>query len=219
MTMAERTTEIAAPYPMWKSVKVSRNMLTARVSEEEYGPPRVMTQMMSKTLKEFTMAMVMTTVVMGASMGSFTWRKVCQALAPSMRQASMGSLGMVPRPMRNMTMLEPSCCQVHAMIMAKLLSGTSVSHDGFNGRPRMPKRPLRTPSSLLNMYAQITPVATKEMVSGMKKMLLKKPAPRTPVTKTATRRPPSAGSASVKTTQRTVFSMDRPMTRSVNMVT
>src|SRR5512137_102557 len=118
---------------MWKRVKVSRNIETARVSDDWYGPPRVITQMMSKTLNEFTIAMVMTTVVMGRSIGSFTCTKVCQALAPSMRQASMGSRGIVPSPMRNMTMLDPSCCQVHAMIMEKVLSGTSVSHDGFSG--------------------------------------------------------------------------------------
>ena len=57
------------------------------------------------------------------------------------------------------------------------------------------------------------------MVSGMKKMLLKKPAPRTPVTNTATSRPPVAGNTSVKATQRAVLIMERAMTRSVNMVT
>ena len=69
------------------------------------------------------------------------------------------------------------------------------------------------------MYAQMTPVATNEMVRGMKKMLLKKPAPFTPVTNTATRSPPMAGKASVKTTHRTVFTIEVPITRSVNMVT
>ena len=53
----------------------------------------------------------------------------------------------------------------------------------------------------------------------MKKMLLKNPAPFTPVTNTATRRPPMTGSARVKTTQITVFSIERPMTRSVNIFT
>ena len=85
------------------------------------------------------MAMVMTTVVMGRSMGNFTWRNVCHLLAPSIRHASMGSLGMVPRPMRNMTMLVPSCCQVQAKSMEKVFSGTSVSQEGFRGRPRRAK--------------------------------------------------------------------------------
>src|SRR4030042_4496863 len=118
---------------MWKRVKVSRNIDTARVSDDMYGPPRVITQMMSKTLNEFTIAMVRTTVVRGRSIGSFTCTKVCQALAPSIRQASMGSRGIVPSPMRNMTMLVPSCCQVHATIMAKVLGGTWGRHDGLRG--------------------------------------------------------------------------------------
>lgn len=175
--------------------------------------------MMSKTLNEFTMAMVMTTVVMGRSMGSFTWTKVCQAFAPSMRQASTGSRGMVPSPMRNITMFVPSCCQVHATIMAKLFSGTPVSQESFQGRPSRPNNPFMTPNSRLNMYFQMTPVATKEIVRGMKKMLLKKLAPLTPVTKTATSRPPMAGKTRVNPTQSTVFSMERPTTRSVNMAT
>ena len=66
-------------------------------------------------------------------MGSFTWTKVCHVLAPSMRQASIGSRGMVPSPMRNMTMFVPSCCQVQAKIMAKVFSGTPVSQEGFSG--------------------------------------------------------------------------------------
>ncbi len=61
------------------------------------------------------------------------------------------------------------------------------------------------------------PVATKEMVRGMKKMLLKKFSPRRPVTKTATTSPPSAGNTRVKATQITVFSMEPAITRSVNM--
>ena len=63
----------------------------------------------------------------------------------------MGSRGMVPSPMRNMTMFVPSCCHVQAKIMANVFSGTAVSHEGFSGMPSMPSRPLRTPSSLLNM--------------------------------------------------------------------
>ena len=63
------------------------------------------------------------------------------------------------------------------------------------------------------------PVATKEMVSGMKKMLLKKLAPFTPVRNTATRSPPRAGKTSVNTTHRTVFSIEVPMTASVKSVT
>jgi hypothetical protein len=34
MTMIDRSTEIAAPYPIRKSVNVSLNIVTARVSED-----------------------------------------------------------------------------------------------------------------------------------------------------------------------------------------
>src|ERR1035441_7333213 len=98
--------------------------------------------MMSNTLNEFTMAMVMTTVVMGASMGNFTCTKVCHLFAPSMMHASMGSRGMVTRPMRNITMFVPSCCQVHAKIIEKVFRGTLVRYDGFSGMWNSASTPL-----------------------------------------------------------------------------
>ncbi len=77
-------------------------------------------------------------------------------------------------------MFVPSCCQVQEMSMEKVFSGTLVSQESLMGSPSSLNVPLSTPSSLLNMYVQIVPVATKEIVSGMKKIDLKKFSPLQP---------------------------------------
>lgn len=68
----ERNTEIAAPAPRFPYANDSIYMVRANVSEVRYGPPFVMTQILSKTLKLLTKAINNTTKMVGLIIGKIT---------------------------------------------------------------------------------------------------------------------------------------------------
>lgn len=202
-------TAIEAPYPIRNMEKLSLYIVTARVSEDLYGPPLEITYMMSKVLNELTMACAITTVVIGLSMGNVTYLKVCQGLAPSIIDASTGSDGTVVRPMRKSTILFPVCCHVQAMIMENVLRGTAFNHWTFMSSPhKSVSNPLRIPELELNMLIQIIPVETNDMARGKKIMVLNTCSPLMPRIKMAINKPPNTGNTSVEITHKVVLKND-----------
>src|SRR5690625_1086096 len=92
-TSRVRNTATAAPEPNSWTAKVSRYIVTARVSERRPGPPSVIVQMMSNVFRLVTIESTLTTVVSVRSSGQIMYRNIFTAFSPSIRAASITDRG------------------------------------------------------------------------------------------------------------------------------
>ena len=127
-TIKESITAIEEPYPILNNPNDSLYIETANVSDRRAGPPAVITQIMSNTLKPPIMFKITTTVVVGFNNGKIICVNVFQSDAPSIFEASRTSLGIFCNPIKNSIILIPVICHVAAAIIANVLSGAFNNH-------------------------------------------------------------------------------------------
>lgn len=90
MTIA---TAIADARDVSKYVKAVLKARNGKFTVDEPGPPLVRTNIVSNIRKAFTLRIIVTTAITGASIGIITLRFVWSQLAPSIEEASKISLG------------------------------------------------------------------------------------------------------------------------------